>query len=169
MQTALFCIFGAVSIVAALFMILQRQMIYSIGLMIVVLLGIAGLFLTLNATFLAIVQVIVYAGAVMVLFVFLAMVVGERESYDVAVGNPFSWLVLVIVAVLLMDLAIVVAYTPGPLGPGGTFQRDIQGGHPIDPLGTILFTRYSLGLQSVGLILLVALVGAVYLSGEGTT
>jgi NADH-quinone oxidoreductase subunit J len=169
MQSVLFCLFSAVSIMAAIAMILQRYMVYSIGLMIVVLLGIAGLFLTLNATFLAVVQVIVYAGAVMVLFVFSAMIVGEKDSPDLSVGDPFSWIVLGIVTTLLMNLAVIVAYTPLPIGPGGTFQQDVQGGHPILPLGSILFTEYSLALQSVGLVLLVALVGAVYLSEEGST
>lgn len=161
--------FSAVSVAAALAMILQNYMIYSIGLMIVVLLGLAGLFLTLNAPFLALVQVIVYAGAVMVLFVFSAMIVGENESPDLTIGDPLSWIVLLIAGVLLFDLALLLAGTHIPVGLSGSFAIDLKGGHPITYLGQLLFTDYILALQSVGLVLLVALVGGIYLSGEGTT
>lgn len=169
MQAVLTWLFSIVSVVAAILMILQTYMVYSIGLMIIVLLGIAGLFLTLNAPFLALVQVIVYAGAVMVLFVFSAMIVGEKKSPDLTVGDPLSWLVLAIVGLLMFDLAILIAKTPLPEGLAGSFGIDLQGGHPITYLGTLLFTEYALALQSVGVVLLVALVGAVYLSREGRT
>lgn len=169
MQVFLFIAFSAISLGAALFMILQRYMVYSIGLMIVVLLGIAGLFLTLNATFLAIVQVIVYAGAVMVLFVFSAMIVGEKESPDLALGTPISWIALGIVAIFMMDMAILINQTALPAGIAGSLEIDLSGGHPITYLGTVLFSEYALALQAVGLVLLVALVGSVYISREGKT
>jgi NADH-quinone oxidoreductase subunit J len=169
METFLVGLFSAVSIGSAVGMILQRYMVYSIGLMIMVLLGVAGLFLTLNAPFLALVQVIVYAGAVMVLFLFSSMIVGEKESPDLEVGNAYSWLVLGILALFFLDFWMIIANTPMPTGLPGSFSIDLQGGHPITYLGTVLFTEYALALQSVGLVLLVALVGAVYISGEGTT
>lgn len=169
MQSVLVWFFSVVSIAAALSMILQRYMVYSIGLMIVTLLGIAGLFLTLNAPFLALVQVIVYAGAVMVLFVFSSMIVGEKASPDLSIGNAYSWLVLGIVSLFFLDFWLLIVNTPFPGGLAGSFQIDLEGGHPITYLGTLLFTEYVLALQSVALVLLVALVGAVYISGEGRT
>lgn len=161
--------FSIVSVVAALLMILQRYMVYSVGLMIIVLLGIAGLFLTLNAPFLALVQVIVYAGAVMVLFVFTAMIVGEKQSPDLNIGSPYSWLALGIVSLLMVDLTLLLREIPLVAGVPVNTAEDASGGGPINFLGQLLFTDYVLALQVIGFVILVGLVGAIYRSREGTT
>lgn len=167
--TALTWFFSIVSVGAALLMILQRYMVYSVGLMIIVLLGVAGLFLTMNAPFLALVQVIVYAGAVMVLFVFTAMIIGEEESPDLNIGSAYSWLALGIVSLLMVDLTLLIRQIPVVSGVPVNTAEDTTGGGPIYYLGELLFTDYVLSLQLVGFVILVALVGAIYRSREGTT
>lgn len=161
--------FSIVSVGAALLMILQRYMVYSIGFMIIVLLGIAGLFLTLNAPFLALVQVIVYAGAVMVLFVFSAMIVGETASPDLEIGSAYSWLALGIVTLFMMDMWLFLVNLPVVTGPPVDTGEQASGGGPISYLGEMIFTDYVLSLQALGFVILVALVGAIYRSREGTT
>ncbi|MFB6345739.1 MAG: NADH-quinone oxidoreductase subunit J, partial [bacterium] len=165
----LFVFCTIVALGSAVAMILQRYMVYSVGLMIIVLLGIAGLFLTLNAPFLALVQVIVYAGAVMVLFVFTAMIVGEKKSSELNIGSPYSWLSLGIVSLLMIDLGLIIREVPFAPGKPVNTKEVATGGGPIYYLGELLFTDYLLALQVVGFIILTALVGAIYRSEEGTT
>src|SRR5207237_1289499 len=80
MEVAFFAIFALLTVVSALSVILQRNPIYSALSLIVVIASIGGLFLLLHSTFLAVLQVIVYAGAIMALFLFVVMMVDLREE-----------------------------------------------------------------------------------------
>lgn len=166
MHSILFTIFSAVAIGAALLMILQREMVYSVGLMILVLMSIAGLFLLLNAQFLFFVQLIVYAGAVMVFFVFASMMIGQREIPIFNYSDPQFWGALIITSLLFFQVGTYAVFIPTPPGLPGNYSVDVEGGDPIVYLGERLFTDFVVALLGLGVLLLVALVGAVYISRD---
>ncbi len=163
-EAVLFTFFSAVAIASALLMIRRGPMIYSVGMMILVLLSLAGLFLVLNAPFLALVQIIVYAGAVMVLFVFTAMIIGEQEDRSVEHGWFYGVFSLLVAGVLGVELTLIAGNVPVPRTLAGTFGCDVAGGNVVACVGELLFTDYILVLQVVALVILVAMIGAIYIS-----
>lgn len=165
-EPILFTLFSAVAIACALLMILQREMVYSVGLMILVLISVAGLFLLLNAQFLFFVQLIVYAGAVMVFFVFTAMMIREQDLPPLSLTQPHFWIALGIVTLLLFQFGIYIGGIPLPLELPGDFSVELAGGDPLQFIGKELFTNHIVALQGLGTLLLVALIGAVYISRD---
>ena len=126
------------------------------------LLTLALLYVTLSAQFLAAVQVIVYAGAIMVLFLFVIMLLDA--AHPVTADDPVPWVRAVATAGSLV-LAAGLTYTafrfsaPRPLAEGEALLR---GGTP-GPVGEVLFTRFLLPFEAVSILLLVAVIGAVAL------
>jgi NADH-quinone oxidoreductase subunit J len=165
METLLFWLAAAIALIASVSMIVQRNPVYSALFLIVTLLSIAGLFLLLNAQFLAVIQIIVYAGAIMVLFLFVIMLLDIRRMEDtisrVKLQKSLGLLlgvvffletVLVLRSGMVRDIAVTAAT---PLGPDfGTAAG----------LGRALFSQYVFPLQLAAVLLFVALIGAVVLS-----
>jgi len=163
-QVLMAWLFSIVAVAAAIAMILQERMVYSVGLMIVVLLSVAGMFLMMQFPFLFFVQVIVYAGAVMVLFLFTAMIVGEEPAPRLLLEGRHAWLVLTIVSLFFLEMALFVVQTPAGVQPPGEFGVILEGAGLLEHLGRLLFTDYFVLLQGVALLVLSSLVGAVHLS-----
>jgi NADH-quinone oxidoreductase subunit J len=165
METLLFWLVAAIALIASVSMIVQRNPVYSALFLIVTLLSIAGLFLLLNAQFLAVIQIIVYAGAIMVLFLFVIMLLDIRRMEDtisrVKLQRSLGLLlgvvffletVLVLRSGMVRDIAVTAAT---PLVPDfGTAAG----------LGRALFSQYVFPLQLAAVLLFVALIGAVVLS-----
>ena len=165
METLLFWLVAAIALIASVSMIVQRNPVYSALFLIVTLLSIAGLFLLLNAQFLAVIQIIVYAGAIMVLFLFVIMLLDIRRMEDtisrVKLQRSLGLLlgvvffletVLVLRSGMMRDIAVTAAT---PLVPDfGTAAG----------LGRALFSQYVFPLQLAAVLLFVALIGAVVLS-----
>lgn len=170
-ELALFVVFGALAVTGALLVILARNLVYSaLGLLLnFCMLG--ALYILLNAQFVGLVQIIVYAGAVMVLFLFALMLVGERRGGPArpAAATVFG---VVLAAVLLAELAYAVAtHVVGGAKGGVTPEMIAQVGN-VQALGVVLFTEYLLPFELASVLLLVGIVGAVYLArrrpaGEG--
>jgi NADH-quinone oxidoreductase subunit J len=165
METLLFWLLAAIALIASVSMIVQRNPVYSALFLIVTLLSIAGLFLLLRAQFLAVIQIIVYAGAIMVLFLFVIMLLDIRrmentisrvklqKSLGLLLGVVFFLeTVLVLRSGMVRDIAVTAA---PPLVPDfGTAAG----------LGRALFSQYVFPLQLAAVLLFVALIGAVVLS-----
>jgi NADH-quinone oxidoreductase subunit J len=165
METLLFWLLAAIALIASVSMIVQRNPVYSALFLIVTLLSIAGLFLLLRAQFLAVIQIIVYAGAIMVLFLFVIMLLDIRrmentisrvklqKSLGLLLGVVFFLeTVLVLRSGMVRDIAVTAAT---PLVPDfGTAAG----------LGRALFSQYVFPLQLAAALLFVALIGAVVLS-----
>jgi NADH-quinone oxidoreductase subunit J len=138
----------------------SRNPVTSAMFLVLTIVSLAGLFVLLHAFFLAAVQVLVYAGAVMVLFLFVIMLLdlkAEEHRHLKTIG-AIGGLVAVgaILGIFLLSLADKGSPLPEPRSPtldGGTKE-----------LGTLLFTQYLLPFEIVSLLLLVAMVGAVLLS-----
>lgn len=168
-EPILFTLFSSIAIACALLMVLQREMVYSVGLMILVLISVAGLFLILNAQFLFFVQLIVYAGAVMVFFVFTAMMIRVQDLPSLSLTQPHFWIGLGIVSLLLFQFGMYVRNIPVPTGLPGEFGIELEDGSILRFIGKELFTNHIVALQGLSVLLLVALVGAVYISRDPTS
>ena len=161
MQDALFYFLAASTLICALMVIgnpFSRNPVTSAMFLVLTIASLAGLFVLLHAFFLAAVQVLVYAGAVMVLFLFVIMLLDlkaeqRRKVKKIAIG---AGLVCVgaILGILLASISRAqIDVQDNPLLEGGTA-----------PLGSLLFKQYLLPFEIVSLLLLVAMVGVVLLS-----
>jgi NADH-quinone oxidoreductase subunit J len=150
------------SVAAAVGMVLSRNAIYSALLLVVNFFCLAGFYVLLEAQFIAAVQVIVYAGAIMVLFLFVLMLLGVG-SEDVLKETIRGQRVAAAVLGLLLLGAVGVALVSGGFGSGsGSLAAANQGGN-VQAIGRLLFTRYVFAFEAVGMLLVVAAVGALVL------
>jgi NADH-quinone oxidoreductase subunit J len=158
METALFYIFAALTLASGLLVILSRNPITSAMFLVVTIAFLAGLFVLLHAFFLAAVQILVYAGAVMVLFLFVIMLLDlpaeERRKF-----NAFG-IVAGIIGIVSLGYVLVSTIIKGRPGQGAT--ATLEGA--TAPLGKTLFTNYLLPFEIVSVLLLVAMVGVILLS-----
>lgn len=165
MEIYFFLFFAVVAVVSSVAMILQRNPIYCVLLLIMVMISIAGLYLMLDAQFVAIIQIVVYAGAIMVLFLFVIMLLNlSREE-----GGTFRFqkpLAVILAALLFLPVAAMVMSYAG----GGTTPADGgQAGYgEVEQIGSLLFTKYLLPVEIAAVLLLIAIVGAVVLTRKGT-
>ena len=163
MLTLLFILFGALAIGCALAMVAQRNPLYSAISLIGVFISLACLYVTLAAPFIAAVQVIVYAGAIMVLVVFVIMLLNveheERGRTRLKFLVPTA---VVLAAIFIAEVAFIlfsvqgVSQTPAASDLGVTHS-----------IGSQLFTRYLLPFEITSILLLMAIVGAMTLARRG--
>ena len=150
------------SVAAAVGMVLNRNAVYSALLLVVNFFCLAGFYVLLEAQFIAVVQVIVYAGAIMVLFLFVLMLLGVG-SEDVLKETIRGQRATAAVLGLLLLGAVVFALAGGGFGGGaGSLAAANQGGN-VQAIGRLLFTRYVFAFEAVGMLLVVAAVGALVL------
>jgi NADH-quinone oxidoreductase subunit J len=150
---------GAIAVIAL------RNPFYSVLALVVHLVSLAGLFLLLHAEFVAAAQVVVYAGAVMVLYVFVAAYVGgvEEPIWEPIAGQRF--LAPLLAAALFIELSIAILGTglkaigdDGPTIPVGF-------GSPAS-IGELMLERFLIAFEAASILLLIAAVGAVVLAGR---
>ncbi len=159
MQTVVFFLIAAVAIGSALGLVLRRNPIHGALFLVVNLGSIAALYLLLRAEFLAAAQVIVYAGAIMVLFVFAIMVLipGKEETGPDPL-RPFRLVAIPFGALLLIEMLLVLVSRPsGPVG-----AAPAAGG--VEAIGRLLFTDYLFPFELTSVLLLAALVGVLALA-----
>lgn len=157
----LFWVLSILGVAGGVGMVTHRNPIYSLLFLILNFFCIGGLFLTLQSEFLAVIQIIVYAGAIMVLFLFVIMLLNlgrdadHMESYDWRKGLAF-----------LLGLAFL-----GELLVAFSFVRDFQVNEvdlfkfgKVEPIGRLLMTDYLFPFEMISLILLAALIGAVIIA-----
>lgn len=162
MQLLLFIGLAVVAIAGALGVLLSKKPVYSALSLLVNFAVLAVLFIMLSAQFLAVVQVIVYAGAIVVLFLFVIMLIGGTAQLS-GLRSPtrqVTAVVAVVAGVLLMTGVLVVAVA-GTLAP---VQGVVPGNGSAQAIGAELFTRYLLPFELASILLLVAMIGAVVLA-----
>ncbi|HYT26277.1 MAG TPA: NADH-quinone oxidoreductase subunit J [Actinomycetota bacterium] len=150
------------SIVAAVGMVLSRNAVYSALLLVVNFFCLAGFYVLLQAQFLAAVQVIVYAGAVMVLFLFVLMLLGIGNEDVLRETIPGQRTIAGVLGVLLLVAVVVAVLNGGLSGPAGDLAAANQSGN-TQAVGRLLFTRYVFAFEATGILLVVAAVGALVL------
>jgi NADH-quinone oxidoreductase subunit J len=164
MQLALFLIFGALAVAAALNLLLQRHPINSALSLVVVMMSLAVLYWSLGAEFLAAAQVIVYSGAVMVLFVFVIMLLNAGEEQETT-GSRAAYIVgfpgAAAIFCLLSFVFLSERHALGTSNIGGYLHNGIDN---ISEISAMLFTKLLLPFEVTSILILVAILGAVVLA-----
>jgi NADH-quinone oxidoreductase subunit J len=161
----LFIIASDIAVIATILAIVARVTLHALLYLAVSLIAVAVAFYTLGAPFVAALEVIIYAGAIVVLFVFAVMLIAPEVHAGAGMRSRWSrlsWLGIgVLVLVLLGELVVVVAW--GPSAPAG--------GETVGPtaVAVSLFGPYALAVELASMLLLVALIGARHLAGRRET
>ena len=166
-QAVLFYIFAAVAVASGVMVVASRNPVHSVLFLIVTFFNAAALFVLIGAEFLAMILVIVYVGAVAVLFLFVVMMLNidflQLRSGFVRYLPVGAAIGVVLLAELIF---IVFGWFGAPGGPSATMASATAGLSLSNTraLGNILYTRYLFAFQAAGLILLVAMIGAIVLT-----
>jgi len=153
---------AVLSVVTAVGMVTSRNAVYSALLLVVNFFCLAGFYVLLQAQFIAAVQVIVYAGAIMVLFLFVLMLLGIGNEEVVSEPIPGQRVVAGVLALALLVAVVVAVLNGGLSGGAGDLAAANQGGN-VEAVGRLLFTRYAFAFEATGILLVVAAVGALVL------
>ncbi|MVO15864.1 NADH-quinone oxidoreductase subunit J [Parasedimentitalea huanghaiensis] len=165
MSVFAFYLFAISAITGGLFTVISRQPVHSVLWLILAFLSSAGLFVLLGAEFVAMLLVIVYVGAVMVLFLFVVMMLDVDFAELKAEMAKFMPLALLIGLVILMQLVMAYGAWDSAHGASELLANPITTEHHnTEALGLILYDQYFLLFQLAGLILLVAMIGAIVLT-----
>ena len=156
MIQVLFFFFAALAVGAAINVLAQKHVLYSALSLILMLTAVSVLFVLLRADFIAMIQVIVYAGAIMVLFTFVIMLLNIPRDEDGA--DRLRWLKFIGIPLGLFFLFLIVA-TLWNVEPVRLAQQELIGSPQA--IGRSLFTDYLLPFEATSLLILIALVGAV--------
>ncbi|MTI16683.1 NADH-quinone oxidoreductase subunit J [Rhodobacteraceae bacterium RKSG542] len=167
LQALFFYLFAGVAVASAFMVIAARNPVHSVLFLILCFFNAAGLFVLIGAEYLAMLLVVVYVGAVMVLFLFVVMMLDvdfAQMRQGVLQYLPIGALVGLIVLVELLMVVSgwviapqIVGEGAAPIPPAGEIQN-------IEAIGLLLYTHYIYFFQVAGLILLVAMVGAIVLT-----
>lgn len=170
MTDLLFYIFAGFTILSAFCVVINQNAVNSAMFMILTFVGVASLSITMQAYFMAILQVLVYGGAIMVLFLFIIMLLGV-EGGDKLKPNMLTVLASVsFLAIALVGTVIAFSLFDSP-SLGNEISTSISSeadflvfSSQTSQLGYGLFTKYMLPVQVAGFLLLVAMIGVIYLS-----
>ena len=161
---AFFYLFSAVMIGSALMVIVARNPVHSVLFLILAFVNAAGLFLLMGAEFLAMILIVVYVGAVAVLFLFVVMML-DVDFAELKQGFAKHLPLGVILGLILfVELAMVIGtylVSPGTERTTPTLDPSISN---TEALGRVLYTDYIYYFQTAGLVLLVAMIGAIVLT-----
>ena len=163
----LFYLFAAIAVGASLLVIAQRNPIYSVLLLIASFGALSGLYVLLDAPFTAVTQIIVYAGAIMVLFLFVVMLLNQHREDEVAPSPLVVLPVTMRLAVLLsIMLAIEVAWALSRVIDEGfnTTPGSLATIKSVAAIGNQLFTVHAFAFEVTSVLILVSMIGAVVIA-----
>jgi len=164
MTAALFILFAGLAIGCAISMVAQRNPLYSAISLIGVFISLACLYVTLSAPFIAAVQVIVYAGAIMVLVVFVIMLLNVEEQERQMRLRSLIPIAVMLAAILFAETAFIIYFVQAsPMTP----TRNVSDVGLTASIGGGLFTTYLLPFEITSILLLMAIVGAMTLARTG--
>jgi NADH-quinone oxidoreductase subunit J len=167
LQPIFFYVFAAITVAAAFMVIAARNPVHSVLFLILAFFNAAGLFILLGAEFLAMILVVVYVGAVAVLFLFVVMML-DVDFAELRQGflqyMPIGGLVGVILLVELILVLGGVLVSPQTAASAAAPTPPIDQVSNIAAIGELLYTRYLFYFQMAGVILLVAMIGAIVLT-----
>ena len=165
MEVAAFYIFAAITIVASLLVVGQRNPMYSVMLLITSFGGLAGLYILLDAPFTAVTQIIIYAGAIMVLFLFVVMLlnVPREEPLPAAAAQLVGPTGLKIGVVLSVLIAAQLVWALMQIGTR-SFTAPPTDISDVGNIGRALFTDHAFAFEVTSVLILVAMVGAIVLA-----
>jgi NADH-quinone oxidoreductase subunit J len=171
-ETILFFVFGGVAILSALGVVFNRNAVHSALSLLLNFAMLAGLYILLNAQFIGAAQIIIYAGAIVVLFLFVVMLLGQELGEQIRTW--FTWRNLVMIglglALLTVVGTLVFEWTYPIRGaehsiPNASLENVARSGN-VELLGRALFTDFLLPFELASVLLLVAIVGVVVLASR---
>lgn len=169
METILFYVLAAVTLLSAVFVVFLRRPIHNVLFMILTMIGLATLFILLHAEFLAMVQIIVYAGAVMVLFLFVIMLLNLEEIDLPKTPRPLRWGfgIILSLAFAVILFPIFSHFVPTIIGKAqvGTVAASASN---MELIARELFTTYLLPFEIASVLLLAAIIGTVVIGRKLT-
>src|SRR6202047_170204 len=157
-QIAVFLVLAAVAVAGAVSLILQREPIHSALSLITIMVSLAGLYLLQGAEFVAAVQIIVYAGAIMVLFIFVIMLLNAGEEERTNVSRLAKFVGVPLGIVFLAEVAFWIGRATSHLGSAPPEAVSTQ------DLSTLLFREYVFPFELTSFLILIALLGALVLA-----
>lgn len=164
-QTFAFYLFAAIAILSGAMTITSRNPVHSVLWLILAFFNSAGLMLLVGAEFIAMLLIIVYVGAVAVLFLFVVMMLDIDFAQMRAGFVRYFWIGLALAVALVAELFIAVgAWQAGAIDMSNRIAPIDPAVPNIEALGLLLFSRYIYAFEVAGLILLVAMVGAIVLT-----
>jgi NADH-quinone oxidoreductase subunit J len=164
LETAFFYLFAGLALTAGLGVVLARNTMHSVMFLIFCFFNAAGLFFLLDAEFLGIILILIYVGAVMVLFMFVIMML--EVNRDQLREGFLQYLPMGGVIALILLVELIASVSTGVFGSTG-MQQAAHLGQDVNntvEIGKELYTKYLLGFEVAAIILLVALVGAIVLT-----
>jgi NADH-quinone oxidoreductase subunit J len=166
-EVSAFWVLAVIAVAAALGMVLTRRAVHCAVLLAIVMLILAAMYAMQGAPFLAFVQVIVYTGAVLMLFLFVMMIVGitAADSIIETIRGQRLWAALAGIALLIL-LALVVGHASiGPAAPSSLRDSSLN----INGLARLIFTRYVFPFEATSALLITAALGAMVLAHRERT
>ena len=161
MEFAIFFLFAAIAVIFALVVVLHRNPVVGALSLVASFFALAVMYVLLEAPFLAALQVIVYAGAIMVLFLFVIMLLNLQHAAEPPTRPIQQFLGYTTSAAFGLGLVYYIGkYAVFTAGPAGLFQADAR------TIGIRMFEAYVFPFEMVSILLLAAIVGALYLSGR---
>ncbi len=161
MTATLFYFIAFLTIISALFVVLNRNPVYSAVMLVFCFFSLAALYVLLEAYFVAVLEIIVYAGVIMVLFLFVIMLINVgKEKPATSLVQKAKAFPFMLVVLFSLNIILLILWRNEELHQSNT----ISSVGSITAIGQALFTKYLLPFEIASLLLLVALIGTVYLA-----
>lgn len=168
LDSIIFFTLAGLALLGGLLMITARNLVHAVLWMLLTFFNVAAIFVTLGAEFVAVIQVLVYAGAILVLFLFVVMLLNVREQPEVGPLHPIQrvagWLAGLMLAAELW--LVILNFRPSGRGGEYTPERIAALGGNVAALGGDLYTTWLLPFEIASVILLAAAIGAIVLARE---
>lgn len=164
MATLFFFYFSGVIVLTSILVVALRNPVYSALSLLIMFFHVAGLYVTLHAEFVAAVQIIVYAGAILVLYLFVVMLLNVKREERYHAQLPVAALLSVTILTEVVLLTIQHRFSVQPAMPERAASSAAAGLGNTEAIGEVLYSTYLFPFEVASLILLVAMVGAILLA-----
>lgn len=163
--TIVFYLFAAIVVISAMGVVFSRKLMYSAFSLLFTFFGVAGLYAMLNADFLAVVQIMIYVGGILVLIIFGVMLTTKITDVDLISGGTGKKIYISssVVSLIIMTVLIYMYNTVNWKLPGATAYNDTS----LDMIGQLLLTKYVLTFLVAAILLLIAFIGAALIARKG--
>lgn len=169
-----FYLFGLIAVASSLFFVTRKNPVAAALWLVNVMISLAALYIMLGAEFVGVVQVIVYAGAIMVVFLFVVMLLNLGHAGSIADVRSYRWRVAAGVGALIMLAQLLAVTRPGdalldaitPVRPVIASAPE-PGANVVSPLAEVFFRDHLLAFEAASILLLAAIIGAVVLAKRG--
>jgi NADH-quinone oxidoreductase subunit J len=164
-EAVAFYVLSALILGFAVLVISTRSTVHAVLFLVLNFLAVAALYVLLTAQFLAVIQILVYAGGIVVLYLFVVMLVNlKRPAEDHASPQRHGWLGFGLSGLVLVELAAILVYGTVAAAPASPMENSDLAINNVERLGMLLYTDYLIPFEVASMLLLVAMVGAIILA-----